>query len=68
MDRGCNLGLQNLSMLYLRTIKCWKLIDDRDIGWGCDHDMAFDLAVVALTFKILFGLYLGNYKVQKVDT
>ena len=30
--------------------------------------VTFDLAVVALTYKILSGLYLGNCKVQEVDT
>ena len=29
----------------------------------CDLDLAFDLAVVTLTYKILSGLYLGNRKV-----
>ena len=28
-----------------------------------DLDLTFDLAVVTLTYKILSGLYLGNYKV-----
>ena len=28
--------------------------------------MTFDLAVVILSFKILFGLYLRNSEVQKV--
>ena len=31
------------------------------------HDLTFDLAVVTLTCKILFGLYLGNCKVKEVD-
>ena len=29
----------------------------------CDLDLTFDLAVVTLTYKILFGLYLGIRKV-----
>ena len=29
--------------------------------------LKFHLAVVSLTFKILLGLYLGNYKVYKVN-
>ena len=29
----------------------------------CDVDLTFDFAVVTLTYKILFGLYLGNRKV-----
>ena len=33
-----------------------------------DLDFAFDLAVVTLTYKILSGVYLGNRKVQEVDT
>ena len=32
-----------------------------------DLDLTFDLAVVALTYKILTGLYLGNRKVYEVD-
>ena len=32
------------------------------------HRPSFDLAVVALSFKILFGLYFGNRKVLEVDT
>ena len=47
----------------------------RDIGWGCrcamswcHLDLTFDLAVVTLTYKNLFGLYLRNRKVQEVDT
>ena len=28
-----------------------------------DIDLTFDLAVVTLSYKILSGLYLGNYKV-----
>ena len=28
----------------------------------------FDLAAVTLTYKILSGLYLGNFKVLEVDT
>ena len=34
----------------------------------CDLDLTFDLAVVALTYKILSRLYLRNHKVQEVDT
>ena len=39
-------------------------------GYRCamswyDLGLTFDLVVVALTFKILFGLYLGNQKVTK---
>ena len=37
------------------------------MSW-CDLDLTFDLAVVTLTYKILFGLYLGNRKVEEVDT
>ena len=29
----------------------------------CDLDFSFDLAVVTLTFEILFKLYFGNLKV-----
>ena len=29
----------------------------------CDLDLTFDLAAVSLTYKIVFGLYLGNSKV-----
>ena len=36
------------------------------MSW-CDLDLTFDLAVVALTYKILSGLYLGNLEVQEVD-
>ena len=32
------------------------------------HDLTFDLAVVTLTYKILSRLYLGNRKVEEVDT
>ena len=37
------------------------------MSW-CDLDLTFDLAVVTLTYKILSGLYLGNRKVEEVDT
>ena len=33
-----------------------------------DLDMTFDVAVVTLTFKILFGLYLRGCEVENVDT
>ena len=36
-------------------------------SWS-DLDLTFDLAVVTLSLKILFGLYLRNRKVQEVDT
>ena len=36
-------------------------------SWS-NFDFTSDLPVVTLTFKILSGLYLGNCKVQKVDT
>ena len=29
----------------------------------CDFDLTFDPAILTLTYKILFGLYLGNRKV-----
>ena len=52
------------------TVRCRKLILCRDIGWGCrcaaswcDLDLAFDLAVVTLSLKILSRLYLRNRKV-----
>ena len=52
------------------TVRCRKLILDRDIGWVCrcatswyDLDLAFDLAVVTLKFKFLSRLYLRNRKV-----
>ena len=52
------------------TIRCRKLILDRDIGWECrcatpwsDLDFTFDLALVTLSLKILSGLYLRNCKV-----
>ena len=31
-----------------------------------DFDLAFDLAVVIMTFKILSGLYLGNNRCRKL--
>ena len=34
----------------------------------CDRDLIFDLAIVTVTYKIVFGLYLGNRKVEEVDT
>ena len=40
------------------TVRCRKLILGRDI----------DLAVVTLSLKILSKLYLGNRKMQEVDT
>ena len=58
------------------TIRFRKLTLGRDIlvrgcrcatSW-CDLDLTFDLAIVTLIYKILSGLYLGNCKVQKVDT
>ena len=52
------------------TVRCRKLILGRDIVRTCrcatswsDRDLTFDLAVVTLSLKILFGLYLGNRKV-----
>ena len=52
------------------TVRCRKFILGRDIGWGCrcaalwsDLDLTFDLAVVTLTYKILFVLYLRNRNV-----
>ena len=52
------------------TIRCRKCILGRDIGWGCrcvmswsDLDLAFYLATVTMSLKILSGLYLGNRKV-----
>ena len=33
-----------------------------------DLDLTFDLAVVTLNFKILFGLYLINRTAWEVDT
>ena len=33
-----------------------------------DLDLTFDLATVTVSLKILSGLYLGNHKVQEVDT
>ena len=52
------------------TVRCRKFILGRDIGWGCrcstswcDLVLAFDLATVTLSLKILSGLYLGNHKV-----
>ena len=35
-------------------------------SWS-DLNLTFDLAVVTLTYKMLSGLYLGNYKVWEVD-
>ena len=32
------------------------------MSW-CDLDLTFDLAVVTLAYKIMFGLYLENRKV-----
>ena len=32
------------------------------VSW-CDLDLTCDLAVVTLSLKILYGLYLGNRKV-----
>ena len=37
------------------------------MSW-CDLDLTFELAVVTLTYKILSGLYLGNHKVEGIDT
>ena len=34
----------------------------------CNLDLTFDLAIVTLTYKILFGVYFRNRKVQEVDT
>ena len=36
-------------------------------SWS-DLDLTFDLAVMTLSLKILSGLYLGNRKMQEVDT
>ena len=52
------------------TMRCIKLIPNRDIGWGCrcatswcDLDLTFGLVVVTLSLKILSGLYLRKHKV-----
>ena len=37
------------------------------MSW-CDLDLTFDIALVTLTYKSLSTLYLGNCKVQEVDT
>ena len=57
-----------------QTVRCRKLILDRDIGWGCncatlrcDLDLTCDLAVT-FSLNILPGLYLGNHKVYIVDS
>ena len=50
------------------TVRCRKLILDRCATSWSDLDLTFDLAIVALTYKSLSGLYLGNRKVQEVDT
>ena len=50
------------------TVRCSQFILGWDIGqkfrcaksW-CDLDLTFDLAVVTLSLKILYGLYLGNH-------
>ena len=33
----------------------------------CDLDLTFDLIIVTISLKILFGLFLGIRKVSKVD-
>ena len=52
---------------------CRKFILGRDIGWGlrcatswCDLNLAFHLALVTLSFKILSGLYLGKCKCRRL--
>ena len=35
------------------------------MSW-CDLDLTFDLAIVSLTYKILFGLYLGSVRCRKL--
>ena len=35
----------------------------RCVASWCELDLTFDHAVATLTFKILFGLYLGNHQV-----
>ena len=44
---------------------CRKLILGRDTGWGCgcDLDLAFDLVIVTMSFKILSGLFVRFCKV-----
>ena len=57
----------------VRSLRCKKLIHGRDIGWGmcatswCHLDLTFDLAIVTSCLKILMGIYLRNYKLQKID-
>ena len=57
----------------LETLRYKKLILGRVIWSGgvvvqcCDLDLIFDLAGVALTLKIFYGLYLGNYMMHSVD-
>ena len=67
---GLDVVTLRLSRLYLGTVRCRKLILGRDIAWlcrcamsWCDLDLTFDLAVITLTYKILYGLCLGNGKV-----
>ena len=59
------------------TVRCLNLAGNPlgTLVRGCrcatswvDLDLTFDLAVVALSLKILSGLYLKNRKVEKVDT
>ena len=49
------------------TVRCRMLILGRDIGWECrcptswcDLDLTFDLAIVALSLKILSGLNISE--------
>ena len=34
----------------------------------CDLDLTFDLVVVTMTFKILYGLFFGLYEMYYVNT
>ena len=52
------------------ALTCKVLNLGRDISWecmcaisGCDRDLTFNLSIVTLSLKILFGLYLRNCKV-----
>ena len=63
---------KSLSGLYLKTVKCRKLILSRDIGYGyrCatswyDFGLTFDFTIVTLTLKSCLGYIPETIRCRK---
>ena len=60
----CNLMVKYISSFIVLALgSVWRCETSY-----CDLNLTFDLTVVALIFKILSGLYLGNFKCRKLIT